>query len=146
MWVCLLQEITQVTFTCVQKKYTCNFNFCNSWEIILFQKWNCSQEDNNTEHHFKSAKLDTFDLSPHMLGFQATVAPHTPTYFPLVSPENGHITAQQQMQNPPALQGQVAPAAEIKMTLFHWQIQQEAKRLEGVSPEQLNLQDTDGDT
>ncbi|GAA6227597.1 NF-kappa-B inhibitor zeta-like [Lates japonicus] len=110
------------------------------------QKWNCSQEDNNMEHHFKSAKLEIFDLSPHMLDFQATVTPHTPTYFSPVSPENGHITPQQQMQNPPALQGQVAPAAETKMTLFHWQIQQEAKRLEGVSPEQLNLQDADGDT
>uniref|UniRef100_A0A8C2X4G2 Nuclear factor of kappa light polypeptide gene enhancer in B-cells inhibitor, zeta n=1 Tax=Cyclopterus lumpus TaxID=8103 RepID=A0A8C2X4G2_CYCLU len=32
------------------------------------------------------------------------------------------------------------------MTLFHWQIQRELQRLDGVSPEMLNTQDVDGDT
>nr|XP_057907686.1 NF-kappa-B inhibitor zeta isoform X2 [Doryrhamphus excisus] len=32
------------------------------------------------------------------------------------------------------------------LTLFHWQIQQEAQRFEGVSPEMLIKQDVDGDT
>lgn len=38
------------------------------------------------------------------------------------------------------------PASGGKMTLFHWQIQQEAKKAEGLSPEQLCMQDSDGDT
>ncbi|XP_054633876.1 NF-kappa-B inhibitor zeta isoform X2 [Dunckerocampus dactyliophorus] len=32
------------------------------------------------------------------------------------------------------------------LTLFHWQIQQEAQRFQGVSPEMLLKQDADGDT
>lgn len=54
-------------------------------------------------------------------------------------PENGHIT-QQQMQHP------MYPTAEVKLTLFHWQIQRETQRMEGVSQEKLNMQDGDGDT
>lgn len=60
------------------------------------------------------------------------------------APENGHSNLQQ-MQHP-ALQGQESPTAKAKVTLFHWQIQQEAQRVGGVSPELLNMQDADGDT
>lgn len=38
------------------------------------------------------------------------------------------------------------PTAEVKLTLFHWQIQRETQRMEGVSQEKLNMQDGDGDT
>lgn len=58
-------------------------------------------------------------------------------------PENSHIAPQQMC---PTLQGQVSPTPQDKMTLFHWQIQREQRRLGGVSPEMLQLQDGDGDT
>lgn len=32
------------------------------------------------------------------------------------------------------------------MSLFHWQIQAEAQRIEEISPELLNMHDSDGDT
>ncbi|XP_077409790.1 NF-kappa-B inhibitor zeta isoform X2 [Vanacampus margaritifer] len=38
------------------------------------------------------------------------------------------------------------PGPERTFTLFQWQIQQEARKYEGVAPELLNLQDGDGDT
>ncbi|XP_049609755.1 NF-kappa-B inhibitor zeta isoform X2 [Syngnathus scovelli] len=38
------------------------------------------------------------------------------------------------------------PPQEYQLTLFQWQIQQEARKYEGVSPELLNMQDGDGDT
>ncbi|XP_061918207.1 NF-kappa-B inhibitor zeta isoform X1 [Entelurus aequoreus] len=41
---------------------------------------------------------------------------------------------------------QSPPAPKSPMTLFHWQIQQESQRFEGVSPEVLTRQDVDGDT
>ncbi|XP_071320962.1 NF-kappa-B inhibitor zeta isoform X2 [Trachinotus anak] len=106
---------------------------------IYEQKW-------SMEHEFKSAKLEPFasDVSPHLLGPQAPVNPFTPPHFPPASTENGHITPEQVQH--PALQGQVALTAEVKMSLFQWQIQQEAQRVGGVSPELLNMQDADGDT
>ncbi|XP_023249078.1 NF-kappa-B inhibitor zeta-like [Seriola lalandi dorsalis] len=110
------------------------------------QEWNFSQEGTNTEHEFKCAKLEPFDsdASPHILSPRAPASPKfTPNFHP-ASSQNGHITPQQ-MQHP-APQGQAAPTTEVKMSLFHWQIQQEAKRVGGVSPELLNKQDADGDT
>lgn len=74
----------------------------------------------------------------------APVNSHITNYFPLAAPENGHVTPQQMQR--PAPQGQVAPTADVKITLFHWQIQQEAQRVGGVSLEMLNMQDADGDT
>ncbi|XP_040888497.1 NF-kappa-B inhibitor zeta isoform X2 [Toxotes jaculatrix] len=119
-------------------------------ELLMMkcQKRNCSEEDNNVEYKFKSAKPETFagDVSRHMLGPQAPLNPNTLTHFPPA--QNGYIT-QQQMQHPALSQlsqGPVAPACEIKMSLFHWQIQQETQRVGGVSPERLNVQDADGDT
>ncbi|XP_057711763.1 NF-kappa-B inhibitor zeta isoform X2 [Corythoichthys intestinalis] len=38
------------------------------------------------------------------------------------------------------------PAPQCMPTLFQWQIEQERRRYEGVAPELLSLQDTDGDT
>ncbi|XP_061634164.1 NF-kappa-B inhibitor zeta [Phyllopteryx taeniolatus] len=38
------------------------------------------------------------------------------------------------------------PAPECTLTLFQWQIEQEACRYDGISPELLSLQDADGDT
>ncbi len=83
-------------------------------------------------------------MSPHLLGPPAPVNSNVTNYFPPAAPENGHV-APQQMQHA-ALQGQVAPTAEVKITLFHWQIQQETQRVGGLSPEMLNMQDADGDT
>ncbi|XP_044043940.1 NF-kappa-B inhibitor zeta [Siniperca chuatsi] len=117
-------------------------------ELLLMrrQKWNCSRGDNHLEHKLKSAKTEDFanDISPHLLGPPAPVNSNITINFAPTFPENGHINPQQ-MQDP-ALQGQVAPTAEVKMTLFHWQIQQEAQKVGGVSPELLNMQDVDGDT
>lgn len=78
-----------------------------------------------------------------MRGPPAPVNPNI-TDFPPAAAENGHITPQQIQY--PTLQGQVAPTAEVKMTLFHWQVQQEAQRIESISPEMVNMQDSDGDT
>ncbi|KAM9830333.1 NF-kappa-B inhibitor zeta-like isoform 2-T2 [Syngnathus typhle] len=38
------------------------------------------------------------------------------------------------------------PPQEYQLTLFQWQIQQEARKFEGVAPELLSKQDADGDT
>lgn len=46
----------------------------------------------------------------------------------------------------PPLQEQRTPSPEVRMTLFQWQIQQEARKVEGMSLEQLSMQDSDGDT
>lgn len=51
---------------------------------------------------------------------------------------------QQPVQLPP--QEQEVPVSDGKMTLFHWQIQKEAKKAEGLTPDQLCMQDSDGDT
>ena len=113
--------------------------------MILFQKWNCSQDDSTLEHRFKFAKSEAFssDLSPlHLLGLPAPVNSYITNPF---APENGHVVAPQQMQHPP-LQEQASPMAEGKITLFHWQIQQETQKVGELSPERLNMQDADGDT
>ncbi|XP_038576764.1 NF-kappa-B inhibitor zeta [Micropterus salmoides] len=110
------------------------------------KKRNNSQDDNNSVHKFKSAKAEAFasDISPHLLGPPAPVNTNVMNNFPPTSPENAYMTSQQMQY--PALQGQGAPTAETKFTLFHWQIQQEAQRYGGVSDEMLNMQDSDGDT
>ncbi|XP_031147662.1 NF-kappa-B inhibitor zeta isoform X1 [Sander lucioperca] len=117
-------------------------------ELLMMrrQKLNCSQDDHNSVHTFKCAKSEAFpsDLSPHLLGHSGPVNSNI-TNVPHASPENGHIAPQEHLQNLP-LQGQLAPTAEVKMTLFHWQVQREAQRIERVSPELLNMQDADGDT
>lgn len=97
-------------------------------------------------HHFKSAKSEAFagDTSPHLLDPPAPANPHITNHFPPASPENAHIAPAQTQH--PALQGQVAPTAGAKMSLFHWQIHQETQRVGDVSPELLNMQDADGDT
>ncbi|KAE8278271.1 NF-kappa-B inhibitor zeta I-kappa-B-zeta [Larimichthys crocea] len=105
-------------------------------ELLMMRRQKCS--DNILEHKFKSPKSEVFpsDLSPHLFD------PPTPVHFSNMDqspPENGHIT-QQQMQHP------MYPTAEVKLTLFHWQIQRETQRMEGVSQEKLNMQDGDGDT
>ncbi|XP_039649752.1 NF-kappa-B inhibitor zeta-like [Perca fluviatilis] len=118
-------------------------------ELLMMRrkKLNCSQDDNNLVHTFKCTKFEAFpnDLSPHLLGPSGSVNSNITYNVPHAPPENGHIAPQEHLQNPP-LQGQVAPTAEVKMTLFHWQVQREAQRIERVSPELLNMQDADGDT
>ncbi|XP_034720112.1 NF-kappa-B inhibitor zeta [Etheostoma cragini] len=116
-------------------------------EILMMRRKNRSQDDNNLVHTVKCAKSEDFhnDLSPHLLGPSGPVISNVTYNVPHASPENGHITPQKHLQNPP-LQGQAAPTAEGKATLFHWQIQQETKRIESVSPELLIMQDADGDT
>ncbi|XP_035485982.1 NF-kappa-B inhibitor zeta isoform X1 [Scophthalmus maximus] len=110
------------------------------------QKWTCSPEDNNMEHGFKFAKLENFagDASPHMWGPHAPVNPNSHTHFPPAYPESVDIILEHMQQ--PGFQGNVAPTAEGKMSLFHWQIQRETQRVGEVSPELLTMQDADGDT
>lgn len=95
------------------------------------------------EHKFKIAKSEAFspDISPHLFEPPTQVNSNMMNEY---APENGHITRQQVQC--PALQEQVSPTSEVNMTLFHWQIQQETRRVGGMSPELLNAQDGDGDT
>uniref|UniRef100_A0A3Q2DIK8 NFKB inhibitor zeta n=1 Tax=Cyprinodon variegatus TaxID=28743 RepID=A0A3Q2DIK8_CYPVA len=82
------------------------------------------------------------------LGSQ-TVTSHTPVN--LIPPSNfipalpeSAVMAPQETQQLPA--EQELPAPEGKMTLFHWQIQQESKKVEGLPASLLCTQDSDGDT
>lgn len=78
----------------------------------------------------------------------ALLNPNTTANFVPAVPQNTYMTAQH-IQHPvqrSALQEQAAPAPEFKMTLFHWQIQQESKKAQGLTADQLNMQDSDGDT
>ncbi|XP_017291946.1 NF-kappa-B inhibitor zeta [Kryptolebias marmoratus] len=102
------------------------------------------------EHRFKVAKYDDVpkDASPQMPSPPALVNPNAAATFAPYVPENVFVSTQH-IQPPmqcPALQGQDVPAPDFKMTLFHWQIQQEAKKAECLTAEQLNMQDSDGDT
>ncbi|XP_076580146.1 NF-kappa-B inhibitor zeta-like [Chaetodon auriga] len=111
-------------------------------ELLMMkrQKWSCPLDDNNLHQKFKYAKSEapSNDTSPHLSGRPAAANSNMTNER---VPENGHTTPQR-----PALQGPASAAAEAKVTLFHWQIQQEARRLRGISPELLNMQDEDGDT
>ncbi|XP_034533621.1 NF-kappa-B inhibitor zeta [Notolabrus celidotus] len=112
-------------------------------QVYVFQKWG-SIQDNNTEPKLKIAKSEAFgnDMSPHPLVPPAPLDSPVINNFPQSAPDPFLL---QQAQHPP-LQGAVAPTAEVMMSLFQWQIQQEARRVGGVSPELLNMQDSDGDT
>ncbi|KAG7239333.1 hypothetical protein INR49_029321 [Caranx melampygus] len=113
---------------------------------VYEQKWKCTQEESDTQPEWQSAKLEPFatDVTPHMSDPCAPANPYTPTRFLPAPPESGHGTPQR--ATPPAPQGPAAPTCDVNMSLFHWQIKQEAQRLEGVCPELLNMQDADGDT
>ncbi|XP_068165286.1 NF-kappa-B inhibitor zeta isoform X2 [Antennarius striatus] len=108
-------------------------------ELLMMkrQMWGCSQDNNISGHKFKSSKLEVYPIytSPPLL---------EPVYYVECPPGNGHGPS------PPgqnaAMQGQASPTAEIQLTLFHWQTQQEEQKVGGVSLEQLNMQDADGDT
>uniref|UniRef100_A0A673BS33 Uncharacterized protein n=1 Tax=Sphaeramia orbicularis TaxID=375764 RepID=A0A673BS33_9TELE len=119
----------------------------NNLLLYLFQKWKCSEEDNIPEHKLKYTRSEAFpnDSSLQPLTTPLAVNPNIPDYVLNAAPGNSLFTSQQ-LQYPSLLQGQAAPTVEVKMTLFNWQIQQEAMKMEGVSPEQLNMQDADGDT
>ncbi|XP_068575654.1 NF-kappa-B inhibitor zeta [Cebidichthys violaceus] len=107
-------------------------------ELIMMrrQRWNCSQDDKNVVHAFKSAKFEACgDELNHFTNHLFTA-----------SAENAPITPQQQQLQHLAPQRQVAPTAEGAISFFHWQIQQEWQKVGGVPPELLNTQDADGDT
>ncbi|KAF3688461.1 NF-kappa-B inhibitor zeta I-kappa-B-zeta [Channa argus] len=112
-------------------------------ELLMMrrQKWNYSFEDNNFEPKCKHPKLETF-VSPYLIGTPTPVNPNVTPEFTPPAVQNGN-TSPQQLQH---LHGQMVPTAEVKMTLFHWQVQQEAQRIQGVSLDLLNMQDADGDT
>ncbi|XP_062270914.1 NF-kappa-B inhibitor zeta-like [Scomber scombrus] len=95
--------------------------------------------DDNSEHKYKSVKFEAFDVSP-----PAPANLNMTPYFPAAAPEHNHITPPHMQHSP--LQGPMAPTSEFKMTLFQWQIQHEAQKLEGISPEIMHMQDADGDT
>ncbi|XP_031708023.1 NF-kappa-B inhibitor zeta isoform X2 [Anarrhichthys ocellatus] len=105
-------------------------------ELLMMrrQRWNCSQDDKNSVHAFKSAKFEVCGNEPNRFTNHLFTA----------SAENAPVTPQQLQR--PALQRQAAPAAEVDISFFHWQIQRELQRVRGVPPELLNTQDADGDT
>ncbi|XP_028987679.1 NF-kappa-B inhibitor zeta [Betta splendens] len=130
---CLIANLrTSGHIQVIQKKNTVK-------ELLMMRRQKCINQhgDNSPEPQCKYAKLEpAYDTSP------APVTPEVVDFPPLTSVPNGHITPPQ-MQHHQHLQ---APAAEIKMTLFQWQVQQEAQKFECVSPEMLQMQDADGDT
>lgn len=97
-------------------------------ELLLMrrQEWN----DGNSVHPFKRATFEACGEEP-VGPPPAPVNSHVTGHLP------GHANAQRR---------HVAPTAEPAPTLFHWQIQRELRRLDGVAPETLYMQDADGDT
>lgn len=95
----------------------------------VFQRWNCSQDDQNSA--FKYAKCE----NPHLLGRPAPPNSHLAHRLCTSGPENGP-------HQHPAPHAQTAP----EFTLFHWQIQREMQKVGGLSPELLVMQDADDDT
>ncbi|KAM9327764.1 NF-kappa-B inhibitor zeta-like isoform 1-T4 [Pholidichthys leucotaenia] len=124
-------------------------------EILLMRRkhgkmLNCSQDLNSSNQELKSTKCGMLqsDASPHPSVRPASISPSITTQLPPPAPENPY-NLPQQMPHPtgfPNPQEQKAATAEVMMTLFQWQIQQEVRKVEGVSPELLVMQDTDGDT
>ncbi|XP_022065762.2 NF-kappa-B inhibitor zeta [Acanthochromis polyacanthus] len=113
------------------------------------QKWNCSQ-DNNLEPELIYPKVEPFtcNVSPHLFNPPAPPNPNPTIEFPPAPPQTVEKTPQQTLfpMQYPALQGQPAPTAGVKINLFQWQIQRETQKVGGFSAEQLNTQDADGDT
>ncbi|MEQ2310838.1 hypothetical protein AMECASPLE_013412 [Ameca splendens] len=119
-------------------------------ELLMMrrQKWN-SEQKWMSEPKLKFGKYEPVitDLSPQM----ATSPTHV-NQSPIANvipalPENAAMTLQdmqQLVQLSP--QEQKVSVSNGKMTLFHWQIQQESRKVEGLSVEQLCMQDSDGDT
>lgn len=107
-------------------------------KIILFQKRKYCHDD-NSEQKCKSLKFEAPDLSP-----PAPANLNMTPYFPPAVPEQNHITPPPMQHTP--LQEPMALTSEFKMTLFQWQIQHEAQKVEGISPEIMQMQDADGDT
>ncbi|CAJ1086779.1 NF-kappa-B inhibitor zeta [Xyrichtys novacula] len=109
-------------------------------ELLMMkrQKWACSQ-DSSSEHQPKFPKSDTFasDTSPPPPGPPVPLNSTVISNFSSIAPGNGPIHP---------LQGQTTLTDAVKISLFHWQIQKEAQRVGEVSPELLNVQDSDGDT
>ncbi|XP_075999973.1 NF-kappa-B inhibitor zeta [Genypterus blacodes] len=91
--------------------------------ISRSKQWKPTQEDDSTAGGFGS------------------VSPTVPS-----SPVLPPAAPQPQPVLHPTLQVLAATAEEAKMTLFGWQVQKEAARVEGLSSELLNMQDEDGDT
>uniref|UniRef100_A0A8C6KND0 Nuclear factor of kappa light polypeptide gene enhancer in B-cells inhibitor, zeta n=1 Tax=Nothobranchius furzeri TaxID=105023 RepID=A0A8C6KND0_NOTFU len=110
---------------------------------FVFQKW-------NSEHEFKVPKQEVVspDASPQMPSPPEPVNLNPTMNYGAPVIENAYMEVQQFHEpiQPTVLQGQDVPATERKMTLFHWQIQQESQKVEGLTVEQLNMQDSDGDT
>ncbi|XP_063733500.1 NF-kappa-B inhibitor zeta isoform X2 [Eleginops maclovinus] len=102
-------------------------------ELLVMRrlKQNCLQDDENFK--FKTTKSEEFAfVSPQLFG-------------PPGQPKASYEYAENGITSPPQLQ-HPTPDAGGKLTLFHWQIQQQAQRVGGVSPELLSKQDADGDT
>ncbi|XP_041835118.1 NF-kappa-B inhibitor zeta [Melanotaenia boesemani] len=99
------------------------------------------------EPKLKRAKTEDFapEMSPHLSNLPAPGHPNTPAGFSSAA-ENMVLQQIQDMLQQPPLQQQNSPTSEVKMTLFHWQIQQEVQNVGGLSAELLNKQDSDGDT
>lgn len=90
---------------------------------------------------FKKLDLSPVDNLEHILQFaQYEACPSLP------SPNNNHMNQHAPESGLITAQHPASPSAEVRLTLFHWQIQQEERRVAGLPPELLHAQDEDGDT
>ncbi|RVE75253.1 hypothetical protein OJAV_G00015080 [Oryzias javanicus] len=88
----------------------------------------------NSEHNFTSGNCDVFpnkQTSPQLACLTPPMTPNPVEQYPV---------------SPPEIVCAPTTHEEVRMTLFHWQIQQEAKKIEMMPAELLNKQDSDGDT
>ncbi|KAM4538293.1 NF-kappa-B inhibitor zeta isoform 2-T2 [Fundulus diaphanus] len=113
-------------------------------ELLMMrrQKW-------NSQPKIKSSKYEpvTIDMS-HQTAISPTPVNLNPTINIAPALHKNTVIALQEMQQPVHLlpQDKEVPVSEGKMTLFHWQIHQESKKVEGLSAELMCMQDSDGDT
>ncbi|KAM3585513.1 uncharacterized protein V6R79_019623 [Siganus canaliculatus] len=115
-------------------------------EMLMMKRQRLNDfQDNNNNNWGSKCKYARYEapnnsMSPPLMGLPAP--PFNSNIINQFSPGNEHVTPQQH----PAVQGQVSPASEVKMSFFQWQILQETKKVGQLHFEQLNMQDADGDT
>lgn len=119
-------------------------------ELLLMKRQKSNSEQSwNSEPKLKTPKYESVaaDMSPQTAASPTSTYLSTTANFIPALPENA-VMAPQEVQQPvqlPPPEPEV-PVSDGKMTLFHWQIQKEARKAEGLTPEQLCMQDSDGDT
>uniref|UniRef100_A0A3P9JRB4 Nuclear factor of kappa light polypeptide gene enhancer in B-cells inhibitor, zeta n=1 Tax=Oryzias latipes TaxID=8090 RepID=A0A3P9JRB4_ORYLA len=99
-----------------------------SYIFKLLQQWS---SDHNVLPQSENLEFFPNQASPQLTCPTPPATPNPAEHYPVTPPDTAYSPA---------------PCAKVKMTLFHWQIQQEAKKVEGMTTEQVNMQDSDGDT